>query len=78
MPRWRPLRAFPLEFSQPLQLRAKLLNHEVDHPDSLMKAVTNLFPDRAQRFFFVLQFSLEELLPSAQLFFEDSRFRLPR
>src|SRR6476646_10045823 len=74
-------RSAPIKFAgnlaQPVQLRAKLLDDEFDHPDSFMKTMAHFRFNRAQRRFFSGEFALEKFLPPLELFADDARRCLP-
>src|SRR5579864_1825476 len=68
---------FGCDLAQPVQLRAKLFDHEFDHPDSFMKRMAYFLFNSAQGSFFAGEFTLEKFLPPLDLFADYVRRCLP-
>src|SRR5262249_19379612 len=68
---------FAGELSEPTQFGTKLLDHQADHPDGLMKAMAYVSATVAQRGLFTREFLLQKFLSPAKLQAKGSGTRLP-
>src|SRR6476646_260596 len=65
------------DFAQPTQLRAELLDDKLDHPDGFMKIMAHFLFNRAQRFQFAVEFTLQKFLTTLELFQDGPGRSLP-